>query len=121
MNDPGTAIDVVGTVARLLHGYAACAPDAKDVQYPRVHVPELSADDLCDDVFRPIAGDGAAMIEVGLTLQRELGALRNAGDGRFAESAARHARESFERFEAALQYGADVATLRRAHEDALQA
>lgn len=120
VNDPGTAIDIIGTVARLLHGYADCAPDETDVRFPRVHVPKLSADDLCDDVFRPISRDGAGMIEVGLTLQRELGALRYAGDGRFAEAAARHARESLQRAESVMGYDADIAVLRSAHEAALQ-
>jgi uncharacterized membrane protein len=120
INDPGTAIDVIGTVARLLHGYAGCAPDEQDVLYPRVHVPELSADDLCDDVFRPIARDGAAMVEVGLTLQRELGALRQAAGGRFAKPAVRHACEALQRAEAVLAHEVDIALLRSAHEAVLQ-
>lgn len=118
VNDPGTAIDVIGTVARLLHGYIdeRAAHPQDDAQHPRVRIDLMLAGDLFDDVFRPIARDGAAMIEVGLTLQRVLGALReHAPDAAFAEAARRHARDALSRAEAALTFEADREALRIAH------
>lgn len=115
VNDPGTAIDVIGTTTRLLHQYREARRDAEvSSRYERVLVPELLADDLFDDVFRPIARDGAGMLEVGLSLQRALLALRNGDDQRFTAAAIRHARDALQRAEAALSFEADREVLRAA-------
>ena len=57
INDPGTAIDVVGRAVRVLSIWAD--PDTqKEPIYPEVHVTAITADELFDDVFMPIARRG---------------------------------------------------------------
>lgn len=81
VNDPGTAIDVLGRAVRILSYYSQqsmgereCAPI-----YSRIKVPRLELQDLFDDLFAPIARDGASLIEVQLRLQKSL--LLLAGQG----------------------------------------
>lgn len=86
VNDPGTAIDVIGRAVRVLSHWAAPA----DVEEPRcrhVSLPALAEADLLADVFGPIARDGAGMVEVGIRLQKGLALLAQAGDGRLAAAA----------------------------------
>jgi uncharacterized membrane protein len=108
VNDPGTAIDVLGTVGRLLCRYAQlCAEADNGTVHDRVHIPDLGVDDLFDDVFMPIARDGAAMVEVGLTLQRVFGALVHADADRFGAAARRHAGEALARAQQVLTHDGD--------------
>lgn len=67
VNDPGTAIDVVGTLTRVLCNWQ---PDQRQepARNDRVAVPPLDARDIMEDAFRPIARDGAGIIEVVLRL-----------------------------------------------------
>lgn len=65
INDPGTAIAVVGTLVRVL---AERPQDEGELKYDRVMVAALSPDDLMADAFRPIARDGAGSIEVMLRM-----------------------------------------------------
>ena len=74
INDPGTAIEVLGAVQRVVTELL-CGEAVEEVRCDRVHVPALSLDDLIEDVFRPLARDGAAMVEVGLRLQKVLAGL----------------------------------------------
>lgn len=72
VNDPGTAISVLGAQLRVLQKLAACEGAPFD---ERVVLPALSVEELVTHAFRPIARDGAAMVEVGIRLQRTLAAL----------------------------------------------
>jgi uncharacterized membrane protein len=103
VNDPGTAIDVIGRAVRVLSVWGRCEPAARtDVECPRVMVPPLRLGDLFDDVFSPIARDGAGLVEVQLRLQKALLALAHV-DARFAEQAARLARAALARAEGGLR------------------
>jgi uncharacterized membrane protein len=74
VNDPGTAVLVVGVLTRLLidgtHDHAG--EERPEVRYDRVTVLPVDQDALLRDVFEPIARDGAHMLEVGLALQRAM-------------------------------------------------
>ena len=110
VNDPGTAISVIGRVTRLLNIWAVAlraprdvdANKAREPDYPHVHVPAVTVMDLFDDAFMLIARDGAGMIEVQLPLQKSLLALSRVGDATFAEAARVHSRMALDRAEAAL-------------------
>ncbi|TWD57957.1 putative membrane protein [Agrobacterium vitis] len=87
VNDPGTAIDVIGRAVRLLAMMQPgedekTDPERKtsDVAFPHVRVPALDIQDLFADVFAPIGRDGAAMIEVQICLQKALADLSSYGD-----------------------------------------
>lgn len=94
VNDPGTAIDILGRGVRLLSAWVEyCEPQADEVRYPRVWLVTLALDDLFDDLFGPIARDGAARIDVQLRLLKSLEALA-ARDERFVAPARRLAQEA---------------------------
>jgi uncharacterized membrane protein len=114
INDPGTAIDVMGRAVRILGVWADDDPKAR-VEYPHVHVPGLSLADLFDDIFAPIARDGAGIAEVQIRLQKTFVALAAfEGQERYADNAARHARHALARAEAAIAFAPDLERVRAA-------
>jgi uncharacterized membrane protein len=119
VNDPGTAIDVIGRAVRLLLPWAregevdeGAAERAEDgPSCPRIRVPPLAAADLMDDIFAPIARDGAGLVEVQLRLQKALVALAEGSDGAMAAAAREQSRRAFARAEATLTQPEDLAHL----------
>lgn len=107
VNDPGTAIDILASLARLL-----TRPVREEVPEPvtNVYVPMLAPRSLLEDCIMPIARDGAGMIEVALRLQRTLATI--ATNPRFAEAAHELAGDSRERALAALPHEMDRQRLR---------
>jgi len=118
INDPGTAIDVIGRMTRLMGLWAGSgARDDTKLAYPRVHVPALTSDDMFEDAFMLMARDGAGLIEVQLRIQKSLQALSHLGDADYRAAALRQARLARERAEEAMMFKADKARLRTiAHE-----
>ncbi|MEX1221909.1 MAG: DUF2254 domain-containing protein [Idiomarina sp.] len=99
VNDVGTAIDVLGRLTRILSHWHERI-DA-DIQFSRVLVPPITAHDAFEDAFRPIARDGAGVVEVQIRLQKTLAALAQMVPGAFdlpaikmAEDALARARQS---------------------------
>lgn len=75
VNDPGTAIAVIEASARVMLRLADHRT-SEDAPLPaRVHVPAIGMAELLDDWCRPIARDGAAIVEVGIRLQKALAAV----------------------------------------------
>lgn len=114
VNDPGTAIDVIGRVVRLL-----TAPPPEDAperapapRCPRVRVPPLDPGEMLTDALRPVARDGAALIEVQIRLTKALQALASAEPARLGDPAAALARDAVARAEAAGMGPADMTALR---------
>ncbi len=92
VNDPGTAISVLGRLVRILSSWSE-DPSAK-ILYDHVFVPPVSPDDLIVDAFRPIARDGASCIEVQLRLQESLHALAAIAPDVFGMPASRMAADA---------------------------
>lgn len=114
VNDPGTAIDVVGTAVRLLSVWAEEHwEETPREKHSRVLVAPLSAADVFQDVFRPIARDGAGLVEVGVALQKAFVDLSQASAQGFAEAARRNSASALMRAEAALVLDEDKEELRR--------
>lgn len=109
VNDPGTAIDVIGRQARLLALWARerDGEGGGGPAHPRVHVPPLATADLFEDAFLLLARDGGHMIEVQLRLQKALAALGRMGDDDFREAARLQARTALDRARAAMTLDAD--------------
>lgn len=109
VNDPGTAIDVIGRMTRLLCLLTreSVHPGQSEVAYPAVHVPPLTSHDLFEDAFMLIARDGAGLIEIQLRLQKSLHALAQLGDSDFREAARYQARLALARATAVLTLDAD--------------
>ncbi|MBS1960601.1 MAG: DUF2254 domain-containing protein [Bdellovibrionales bacterium] len=74
INDPGTAIHVLGCLVRLLHRARTVGPSASEPS-TRLRVRRITATELFDDAFRAIGRDGAALLEVGVFLQKALRGL----------------------------------------------
>lgn len=116
VNDPGTAIDIVGTLVRLFSGWVLPLEEQDDpsVQCNRVFVPPLWASDMFDDAFTAIARDGAGTVEVQVRLQKGLGALASLDHPELAAQAQRHSRIALARATEALSLDEDLATVRSA-------
>lgn len=113
INDPGTAIDVIASAARVLSVWGAEHWEAEPpCDYPSVLVPPLSARDCFEDAFRPLSRDGAGMVEVVLTLQKALEDLARSEAPGFREAARVLSREALARSERALDYEHDLALVR---------
>lgn len=114
VNDPGTAIDVIGRVVRLL---AAPRDDTGGNPPPRcarVLVPPIDPAEMLLDALRPVARDGAALIEVQIRLTKALHALALAHPDQFAGPATELARDAVVRAAAAGMVPSDMAALRSA-------
>jgi len=110
VNDSGTAIGILGTLYRLFADWSKpCTPEAP--RHDRIAVPALSVDDMFDDVFPAIARDGAALVEVGVRLQRVLGDLGRCDDAPLHAAAARHAALAMARARRVLDFPPDLAQL----------
>lgn len=116
VNDPGTAIDVVGRLVRLLHLWSEPAPSRDEDRplYEHVAVPQISVRDMFDDAFTVIARDGASQVEVAVRLHKALSTLASLGDEDMREAANYHRGLALERSRMAMDLPEDLATVRRA-------
>ena len=121
VNDPGTAIDVTGTLVRLFLTWDQCgkAGDVAKVEFDRVAAPELSLSDAFDDAFSGTARDGAGMVEVVVRLLKAFESLAVAGDPVMRDNALRHARLTLVRAENVLKVPEDLTAARKAAEFAV--
>ncbi|WP_082545732.1 MULTISPECIES: DUF2254 domain-containing protein [unclassified Sphingomonas] len=116
VNDAGTGIAVLGSGVRVM---AALLDEGRTggTDNERVRLPEIRIDDLLDDLFRPIARDGAGIVEVAIKLQRslaEIAAMAPSAHGLLAIRAA----DALARCQAAMAATSDLECVRgvyRAH------
>lgn len=119
INDPGTAIDVIGRAERLLWNWAhKCTEEdvPQDIIYPTIFVPELQASELLHCAFSAVSRDGAGQIEVALRLQEALSNLSKSPLDALTDAAKTQSRKAQAYADAALPIDADRDTLRRAIE-----
>lgn len=100
INDPGTAIEVLTRGARLLALWENRS--AAQVNFPNIYLPTIDVSDMFEDFFRPIARDGAAMVEVQIWLQKILLGLTRDDETTFGRAALRQSADSLARAEAKL-------------------
>ncbi|PZX19735.1 putative membrane protein [Palleronia aestuarii] len=89
INDPGTAIDVISRLVRVLREFRdERAPNEREgPHFPSIWIPPVTSEDLVRDAFDSIARDGASTIEVQVRLQKALATLA-AGEDRAMREAA---------------------------------
>jgi len=75
VNDPGTAIEIIGRGMRVLSNWQTTPADEQKVEYRHVWQIGLVLADLFDDFFTPIARDGATLVEIHIRLQKAFLAL----------------------------------------------
>jgi len=114
VNDPGTAIDIIGRMVRLLVLWSspASTDNAQSHSCDRVEVPELRTGDLFDDAFTATARDGAGLVEVGTRLQKALASLSSVGSPAMRSAAIRHSRLALARAEREMKLQEDLSVLR---------
>ncbi|WP_267387212.1 DUF2254 domain-containing protein [Sphingomonas sp. GC_Shp_3] len=115
VNDPGTAIAVIEAGTRVLATMLRHEPKEKTADTAGVIVPRIAFPDLIEDLFRPIARDGAALIEVGIRLQKALATLR-AIEPQSTARCRTEAQDALSRACAAFTSSADADALTRLHE-----
>jgi uncharacterized membrane protein len=115
VNDPGTAIDIIGTLVRLFTLWNDKSDDDEnsDVEFDRVFVPELAINDMFDDAFNGIARDGASLIEVDIRLQKAFASLASLGDEPMKEISKAHAQLAYSHAKRSLELPEEVAKLRK--------
>lgn len=111
VNDPGTAIQVIGAGVRLLDTWLHPPAGSETSSCTRVLAPPVAEADLLDDVFGPIARYGAGDVPVTMRLLKALRSLA-ATPGPMQHPARHMARELLERARQALPIPADVARVR---------
>lgn len=109
INDPGTAIVVFGTVKRLLLEWD---DETRSGGNDRVLVAPLVPRDVLVDFYRPLARDGAHIIEVVSRMLKSLETVA-ACQPTFAEAAREMARDTLARAEPAMSAASDLADLRK--------
>ncbi|MFN3845869.1 MAG: DUF2254 domain-containing protein [Paracoccaceae bacterium] len=114
VNDPGTAVDVLGRQYRILENWTAWDEDAV-AEYPLVAVPGLAMLDLLEDAFAAIARDGAGVFSVQMRLQKLVLALAQLKPGLFAAPARRLSERAMAEARSSGLYADDLARLDVVH------
>jgi uncharacterized membrane protein len=93
VNDPGTAIDVIGRGVRTLTcwGRPQRSTPEHDPGCDLVYLRGLTVEDLFDDFFSPISRDGAGLLEVNIRLLKALISLSQITPELFRQACIKHA------------------------------
>jgi uncharacterized membrane protein len=109
VNDPGTGIDILGRLTRVLANWAP--PAECELRHDRVYARSIPPEQLIEDAFSAIARDGAGLFEVALRLQVVLDALAKMLPEEFGEPAAQEALRAALQSEDALPLAANRARI----------
>lgn len=110
VNDPGTAINVMSAMMKLL---ITTEPKKESKQkFDRLSIIPFAINDVIKDGFSPIARDGASILEVQLILQKSLAAIwQYAPEKSLANAAKSQADDYLERAKSTLVFEKDKETL----------
>ncbi|ABG32604.1 conserved hypothetical protein [Roseobacter denitrificans OCh 114] len=97
INDPGTAIEVITRIGRILTGYEDENYATPATPLEHLHVAPLDPVDLLRDGFATLARDGAEVVEVQQALQQTLAHLVGHDDPKLSAAACDFAQESLAR------------------------
>jgi uncharacterized membrane protein len=110
VNDPGTAIDIVHRLSRVI-AEARAAPRIEAPVQDRVWIEPLSLDALFEASFEPIARCAGAAVEVHEALAGALDDIARAGDGALRAAAGRASARHVDRLRTQITYQPDLARL----------
>lgn len=105
INDPGTAIQVIGTAVRLLDNWAAAEP--AEPRCDRILAVGLAPYEMMEDVFGPIGRYGAGDVTVAVRLRKGLASLAEAEE--FADAASAIACRELKRSRLEMRLAEDYA------------
>ena len=116
VNDPGTAIKVIGTLVRLISliDEPSKTDSQNQAEYDRIAEPEISISEMFDGAFTPIARDGAGAIEVCVRLQKALSSLELLNNKDIRKAARYHRNLALKRACNVLDIDEDLAAVREA-------
>ncbi len=106
VNDPGTAISIIGVFVRLFVLWTRPLEDnrtAQELKFDRVYIPPLATMDMFDDAFTAISRDGAGTLEVVVRLQKAFISLATIDNEELRQASRRHSRLALERAQLALR------------------
>lgn len=112
INDPGTAIEALTELEKLLWDFSRKDP-AEPPRCPRIFVPELGDEALIDSAFAAIARDGASQIEVAIHLQKALKQLARCGRDDLSAAATAMSELAMAHANAALRLDAEKERLQK--------
>lgn len=116
INDPGTAIDVIGRQERLLWDWARSTVPEGAPPHPRIFLPPMRARILVDNAFSMLARDGAENIEVVERMLEALDGLAEGPDAEIAQACRDMAKRAHAHAEDALPLQAERDRLREGKE-----
>ncbi|MGC1497997.1 MAG: DUF2254 domain-containing protein [Sulfitobacter sp.] len=87
VNDPGTAIDVITRIGRILSLYIDENAEERENKLEYIYVRPLEPQDLVEDGFGALARDGATVVEVQQRLQSVLSGLMRHPDNGLSKAA----------------------------------
>jgi len=112
INDPGTAIQIIGSQERLLFLWNVKIENSTEsnVLYDCIEIPQISMEDFFDDAFRSVSRDGAEYIEVMLRLQKAFNSLETINHAEIKAAAIQYSKYAYNRAELAikLKYDLDI-------------
>jgi uncharacterized membrane protein len=115
INDPGTAIQIIGSQERLFFLWNTSIENDKEneVIYDCITVPKISMVDFFDDAFRPISRDGASNIEVMLRLQKVFKSIETINHQEIKNLATKYSKKAYNRAELAIKFKPDLDILKK--------
>ncbi|NND63571.1 MAG: DUF2254 domain-containing protein [Flavobacteriaceae bacterium] len=114
INDPGTAIQIIGSQERLFYLWNNIDKHRKEnkVTCDRVQVPAIELNEFLDDAFRPISRYGASNIEVMIRLQRAYDSISQIEHKDLNKSAKKASEEAYKRAEESIVFESDLELLK---------
>ncbi|PFG64501.1 putative membrane protein [Thioclava sp. ES.031] len=109
INDPGTGIDILGRLARVLAEWHP--PNSPECVFDRVYVRAVTPEQYTEDAFAAIGRDGAGHLEVALRQQEVLEALAEMHPAHFGRSAAHQALRAAAHSQSAMTLKSDRAAI----------
>lgn len=114
VNDPGTAITIIGAGLQAFAAWLHPTEEKPAVRFPHLHATPIGVDELLSDIFTPIARDGAGLVEVQIRLQKALRSIAGLGGTRTQAACRAAAADAMARAMATLTSAADKKQLRAA-------
>lgn len=112
VNDPGTAIDVITRIGRILSNYKDETETTPEEVLEHLHVYPLDPEELLRDGFGALSRDGSGTLEVQQRLQQTLSGLMQHPDKGLREAAKKFAKIELQRGTEALVFAPDRDVLR---------
>jgi len=115
INDPGTAIQIIGSHERLFFLWNEYFENDQknEILYDCLTVPKISMADFFDDAFRPISRDGAGNIEVMLRLQKVFKSIETINHEDIKKLAIQYSKEAYKRAELSMKFKPDLDVLKK--------